>query len=76
MGGKLPRVTARELIKVLEGLGFVCKPLAGTSHRRFTHSDGRRTTVPVHQADTIGPGLLRKILRDINLSPEEFAAKL
>jgi predicted RNA binding protein YcfA (HicA-like mRNA interferase family) len=29
-------------------------------------------TVPVHKGRAIGPGLLRKILRDIELTPEEL----
>jgi len=34
--------------------------------------DGRRTTVPFNAGLDIGRGLLRKILRDIKLTPEEF----
>ena len=36
------------------------------------HEDGRVTTVPVHSGETLGPGLLRSILRDIEMSLEEF----
>lgn len=72
MGDRLPTVTARQLIAVLERLGFRLRPLTGTSHRRYTHPDGRKTTVPVHPGQDIGRGLLRKILRDIEVSPQEF----
>lgn len=68
----LPIVTAKQLIAVLERLGFQHRPLCATSHRRYTHSDGRRTTVPVHKGRDIGRGLLRKILKDIEVTPEEF----
>ncbi|MEK6260987.1 MAG: type II toxin-antitoxin system HicA family toxin [Planctomycetota bacterium] len=34
--------------------------------------DGRRTTVPVHKGRDIGPGLMRKILRDIEVDAEEL----
>ena len=34
--------------------------------------DGRVTTVPVHSGETIGPGLLRSILRDVELSVEDL----
>ena len=37
------------------------------SHWQVEHPDGRRTTVPVHKGRDIGPGLLRKILRDIEM---------
>jgi len=30
------------------------------------------TTVPVHSGEIIGPGLLRSILRDVELSAEEL----
>ena len=36
-------------------------------------ADGRRTVVPVHAGETIGPGLLGKILKDVEMEPEEFA---
>jgi len=40
------------------------------------HPDGRATTVPVHAGETIGPGLLSKILRDTKLSRDEIEALL
>ena len=36
------------------------------------HPDGRRTVVPVHAGETIGPGLLGKILRDTEMEVEEL----
>ena len=33
------------------------------SHHFLSHSNGRSTVVPVHSGETIGPGLLLKILR-------------
>ncbi|MHB1591402.1 MAG: type II toxin-antitoxin system HicA family toxin [Sulfuricella sp.] len=36
------------------------------------HPDGRSTVVPVHSGETIGPGLLAKILRDCDLNREQF----
>ena len=42
------------------------------SHIRFKHSDGRRTVVPVHGNEELGPGLLNAILRQIKISREEF----
>jgi hypothetical protein len=37
------------------------------------HSDGRRTVMTVHAGETIGPGLLSKILRDTEMEGEELA---
>ncbi|GAB4451561.1 MAG: type II toxin-antitoxin system HicA family toxin [Anaerolineae bacterium] len=73
--GKLPVVTSRELIRVLEGLGFEAVRQKG-SHLRLRHPDGRVVTVPIHPGQDIGRGLLRKILRDVELSPDELAALL
>jgi len=70
--GRLPMVKPHELIRVLEGLGFRLLRKSRSSHRRFGHPDGRQTTVPVHKGRDIGPGLLRKILRDIELSPGDL----
>jgi predicted RNA binding protein YcfA (HicA-like mRNA interferase family) len=36
------------------------------------HADGRATTVPVHGAEIIGPGLLIRVLRDCGLSRDDF----
>ena len=36
------------------------------------HPDGRRTVVPVHAGEIIGPGLLSKILRDTEMEVEEL----
>jgi predicted RNA binding protein YcfA (HicA-like mRNA interferase family) len=36
------------------------------------HTDGRRTVVPVHTGETIGPGLLRRMLNDAEMEIEEF----
>jgi predicted RNA binding protein YcfA (HicA-like mRNA interferase family) len=74
MGHILPMLmlTAKQLMSVLERLGFSHRPLTATSHRRYVHPDGRRTTVPIHAGQDIGRGLLRKILKDIKVTTEEF----
>jgi predicted RNA binding protein YcfA (HicA-like mRNA interferase family) len=38
----------------------------------FLHSDGRRTTVPVHGKRDLGRGLLRQIMRDADLTEDDF----
>jgi predicted RNA binding protein YcfA (HicA-like mRNA interferase family) len=72
MGERLPILTARQLIGILEQFGFRHRPFTATSHQRYIHPDGRRTTVPVHPGQDISRGLLRKILRDIDLTPEDL----
>ncbi len=74
MSGLSP-VKARKLIKILNNLGFVKKRQKG-SHVFFSHPDGRTTVVPVHPNKQIGRGLLRSILHEIKVSPEEFKKSL
>lgn len=42
------------------------------SHHFLQHSDGLRTVVPLHSGEIIGPGLLSKILKDVEMEVEEF----
>lgn len=69
---KLPQVKARDLVKVTLKLGFKFRDQSG-SHAVYTHSDGRRVTIPIHPADIIGIGLLTKIIKkDLKITKEEF----
>ena len=68
---KLSPISAKALIKLLEKQGFEVVHQKG-SHVRLRHPDGRRTTVPMHSGENIGVGLLKKILRDVNISRNEF----
>ena len=67
----LPVLRAGQVIRVLEQAGFKVVRQRG-SHARLRHADGRVVTVPVHPDQDIGRGLLRKILRDAELSPEQL----
>ena len=72
---RLPTVTAAQLIRALERTGFEVLRQTG-SHVRMRHPDGRVVTVPVHSGRDIGRGLLRKILRDAELTREAFISLL
>jgi len=67
----LPSLTGKELLAVLKKAGFEVLRVKG-SHHFLRHSDGRVTVVPVHSSEDIGPGLLAKILRDCDLSRDQF----
>lgn len=73
---KLPVVKDRELIRVLLKIGFTQHKERGTAHLVFAHPDGRRTTVARHSGKDIPRGTLRAVLRDIRVSPKEFAELL
>jgi predicted RNA binding protein YcfA (HicA-like mRNA interferase family) len=72
---RLPRLTGKEIIGALATAGFEVARVKG-SHHFLRHADGRVTVVPVHAGEVIGPGLMQKILRDCEMSPEELAALL
>lgn len=72
---RLPILKAKELIRILKELGFEEMRQKG-SHIFFQHSDGRTTVVPVHLNEDIGRGLLRQILREIDMLPDEFSKYL
>jgi len=71
----LPMLKARDVMRILRKLGFIEVRQKG-SHVFFEHADGRNTIVPVHGGEDIGRGLLRQIIREINISPDEFSKYL
>lgn len=70
MGAGIPMLTAREVVSILQALGFVLIRQKG-SHQQFRHPDGRGTTVPFHSGD-ISPILLKQIAKDIQVPLAEF----
>jgi len=72
--GRAPVLTPRELIAMLEALGFREVRQRG-SHKQFRHPDGRRTTVPVHGGRDISPVLLGQIAKDNGLTVDELLGK-
>ena len=72
---RTPRVTAPEVIAALGKAGFSVLRVKG-GHHFLRHEDGRSTVVPVHAGETIGPGLLHKILRDCQMKVDQFTGLL
>lgn len=69
--GHLPILKPREVIVLLEALGFSEVRQRG-SHKQFRHPDGRYTTVPFHAGRDVSPLLLRQIAKDIGLTVDEL----
>ena len=67
----MPRLTGKEVAKVVEKLGFLYSHITG-SHIVYKHPDGRMTVVHVHGNEDLGKGLLREILNQIKVSREEY----
>jgi len=68
---RLPIVDYRTMGKVLVALGFQLTRQKG-SHVFFRHPDGRTTTVPNHKGRDLARPLIREILREIDLNPDQF----
>jgi predicted RNA binding protein YcfA (HicA-like mRNA interferase family) len=73
---RLPSCTARDVDRALKRGGFVVVHQRG-SHRYYAHpkTGAIVTTVPMHPGDLSRP-LLKKIIRDVGLTEEEFRTLL
>jgi len=73
---KLPVVSGGKAVERFEKLGYVVVRQKG-SHIRMWHKSDRNKkplTIPKHKV--LGKGLLRKLLRDAEISVEEFCELL
>ncbi|MBC7555162.1 MAG: type II toxin-antitoxin system HicA family toxin [Taibaiella sp.] len=64
-------VTAKQLVKALQKKRFALDNQTG-SHAIYKNENSVRVVVPIHGKKDIGPGLLRQILNDANISLEEL----
>ncbi|MCL4289134.1 MAG: type II toxin-antitoxin system HicA family toxin [Thermoleophilia bacterium] len=60
-----------QLVTIAEKAGFAPVRRRG-SHVVFRHAEGRIVVIPDHGATVLVRPLLRKILRDLGLSPDEY----
>jgi predicted RNA binding protein YcfA (HicA-like mRNA interferase family) len=68
---KLPRVTARQIVAVLEKSGFSLARQSG-SHMIYKNDAGKRVTVPFHASKILHPKVLKSILLDADISVEKL----
>jgi predicted RNA binding protein YcfA (HicA-like mRNA interferase family) len=68
---RLPSLSGEKIIQALNRASFTIDRQKG-SHVYLKHVDGRATVVPVHKGECVGRGLMSKILRDTDLSREDF----
>ena len=66
-----PALSGKDLVAALKRGGFQTVRVRG-SHHFVRHADGRATVVPVHAGETIGTGLLGRILRDCKLTRDDL----
>jgi len=72
---RLPIVDARTMERLILRQGFLAVRQRG-SHVFYRHPDGRTTTVPHHAGRDLARPLIREILREIELSPDDFVRLL
>jgi len=68
---RLKLVPFATLVKVAEAKGFRRIRQEG-SHNIFRNTDGKIIVIPNHGSQVIVRPLLRKILRDMGVNPEEY----
>ena len=69
---KLPVISGKEAVKAFEKLGYAPVRQTG-SHIRMKHiSDSSKTPISIPNHKVLGKGLLRKFLRDADITVEEF----
>jgi len=72
----MPSVSFDRLIRAVSKLGFE-RVRQRSSHIRFSHPDGRKTTVPDHGQRDVPKGLILKIVRhDLDMSMDNFLEML
>jgi len=67
---QLPVVSGSEAVRALGTIGFAQVSQRG-SHVKLRNADGRTVIVPLHRE--LAPGTLRSILRQADLSVDEFS---
>lgn len=72
---KLPVLTAKELLRILQEFGFEVDHVTGSHYILYRKQDKVRTVVPYHKKD-LSPGTLLSILRAANISKEQLEEKL
>jgi predicted RNA binding protein YcfA (HicA-like mRNA interferase family) len=72
---RYPALTGKQLLQALQRMGFELIRVRG-SHHFLRHTDGRKTVVPVHSGEVIGPGLLTSILRHVQITRDELVEQL
>ncbi len=69
---KLSPLKPQQVINKLRRLGF-SGPIAGGRHGRMVRLEtGQIVPIPMHKGKDISVGLIRAIIREVGISPEEW----
>ena len=75
MTPKLPAATAKDLVRIAEGLGFMFRRQRGSHAIYVRQSDRARVVIPMHTGE-VKRKTLRAIIQDLKISVEEFGNML
>ena len=71
---RLTPLSTNEVIRKLRKLGFI-GPIPGGRHQRMVHMTMKKIIpIPMHSGNDISVGLIREIIREIEISREEWIA--
>ena len=68
---RMPRVTGKDVIRALEKKRFVFVRKTG-SHCQLSGPANQLVTVPIHSGETLGPILVKSILKQAGMEMDEF----
>ncbi|MFH0815947.1 MAG: type II toxin-antitoxin system HicA family toxin [Methanobacteriota archaeon] len=69
---RLPRISGKELVKILSKTGYIVIRQRGSHVRMKDTSAGARQMVTVPMHDTLKPGLLLHIIKDAGLTVDDI----
>ena len=69
---KIPIINGERLIKVLKKDGFVLNRISGSHHILIHPTKQISVSVPVHKGKTLGKGITLAIIKDAEITPDDF----
>lgn len=76
MSDRLPIISGREVVKVLQKVGYKVVRQRGSHIRLRDESNQNHKPLTVPDKRTIKPGLLRRLIRDAGMTVAEFVKLL
>lgn len=73
MSVRFPVITSKQIIRVLEKIGFVFLRQTSSSHAIYKRlADNKRTVVPIHSGVSLKRRTLKAILKDAGLTVDDL----
>ncbi len=69
---KIPIISGEKIIKVLKRDGFVLNRISGSHHILIHPTKQISVSIPVHKGKTLGKGITSAIIKDAEITIENF----